>query len=132
MGPFRRGIFGPTAPYVEAPPMPETPETLQCIESQKTVLRTDLEECLTNLTCPGSFACFEGFDIAPNPGIHLDNEGIIGLPLSDRDAQSIVRASHEAHLGKGAGTTVEDTVRITWEISAADFSITNPAWQGFH
>jgi hypothetical protein len=111
--------------------MPETPETLQCIESNKTALRADLEECLTIIASQGTFAFFEGFDVAPNPGIQLNNGGIVGLPLSDRDAQSIVMASHKAPYGKGERTIMDDSVRKTWEISRADFTITNPAWQRF-
>jgi hypothetical protein len=82
--------------------------------------------------CPSrNFAFFEGFDLAPDPGIHLNNGGIIGLPLSDRDAQSIVRASQKAPFGKGERTIVDDSVRKTWQMSPSDFSITNPTWQGF-
>ena len=90
-----------------------------------------LDECLTNIQPSGSFALFEGSSNPPNPGLYLRCGGGIGLPLSDRDAQTIVAASHQAPFGKGEETIVDTSVRNTWEISPNEFEIKNPAWQPF-
>jgi hypothetical protein len=94
-------------------------------------LREDLEECLTNLKSPGDFALFEPLSQTPNPGLYLSNGGTIGLPLSDRDADAIIAASHEAPFGKGEQTIVDATVRKTWELSPGEFELRNPAWKPF-
>jgi hypothetical protein len=98
---------------IQVPLMPETPETLQIIKSNQNSLRADLDECLTNIAPQGVFAFFEDFEVAPNPGIRLNNGGVIGLPLSDRDAQSIVSASRKAPYGKGERNIVDDNIRKT-------------------
>lgn len=66
-----------------------------------------------------------------NPGLHLKNGGSIGLPLSNRDAEVIIAASHAAPFGKGEQTVVDSSVRKTWELSPSEFRIRNPAWSDF-
>lgn len=61
----------------------------------------------------------------------MKNGELIGLPLSNRDAQVIVAPSHAAPFGKGEETLVDSSVRKTWELSASDFQIRNSAWQPF-
>lgn len=90
-------------------------------------LRVDLEYSLNDIQSDGSFALFEHLSNPPNPGICLNNGETIGLPLSNRDAQVIVAASHAAPFGKGEETIVDSSVRKTWELSANEFEIRNPA-----
>jgi hypothetical protein len=99
--------------------------------STRAELCEDLNECLSNVQSDGSFALFEHLSNPPNPGICLKNGELIGLPLSNRDAQIIVAASHAAPFGKGEETLVDSSVRKTWELSAGDFQIRNPAWKPF-
>lgn len=94
-------------------------------------LKEDLDDCLTNVQSHGSFALFEHLSNPPNPGLYLKDGGLIGLPLSERDAEIIVAASHAAPFGKGEQTIVDSTIRKTWELSPSDFEIRNPAWQRF-
>lgn len=94
-------------------------------------IRKDLGSCLKYIHPFGTFALYENYSDAPNPGISLKHGGTIGLPLSDRDAEALVAASHQAPFGMGQQTIVDTTVRQTWELSAADFELKNPAWQGF-
>lgn len=94
-------------------------------------LRARLDDCLSNIQSSGSFALFAHLKNPPNPGLHLKNGGTIGLPLSDRDAEVIIAASHAAPFGKGEETIVDSSVRKTWELSPTDFGIRNPAWQEF-
>ena len=66
-----------------------------------------------------------------NPGLYLKDGGEIGLPLTERDAQLIVVASHAAPFGKGDRIIVGEKVRKMWEFSLRDFDITNPVWKTF-
>lgn len=94
-------------------------------------LREELFDCLNNIQSNGSFALFEHLSNPPNPGLYLKNGGLIGLPLSERDAKVVVAASHAAPFGKGEQTIVDNTVRKTWELSPSEFEIRNPAWHPF-
>lgn len=116
---------------IEIPSSPSSSESNSHAELNRNTLRAYLEECLTNIQSNGSFAMFESSNNAPNPCIHLRGAGVIGLPLSDRDAKAIVEASHEAPFGKGEKTIVDTKVRRTWEISPAEFQLRNPAWNTF-
>jgi len=51
--------------------------------------------------------------VLPNPGLYLNHGGTIGLPLSGRDAQAIIAASHQAPFERGEQTTVDKSVRKT-------------------
>lgn len=94
-------------------------------------IRDGLDECLSNIKGTGTFALFESLDNPPNPGLYLEQGGTIGLPLSGRDAQAIISASHAAPFGKGEETIVDTRVRKTWELSPSDFELRNPAWKKF-
>jgi hypothetical protein len=88
-----------------------------------------IHNCLSNVQGAGSFAVFEPLGTPPNPGLYLNGGGgTIGLPLSERDAQAIVAASHEAPFGKGEQTIIDKSVRKTWELSPKDFELRNKAW----
>jgi len=95
------------------------------------LLKQDLFECLANIKAPGDFSLFGTLKDAPNPGLLLKNGGLVGLPLSDRDAAAIVGASHQAPFGKGEETVVDETVRKTWELSHSEFALINPAWEPY-
>ena len=76
----------------------------------------------------GNFATSGPVTNAKNPGLFVQGIGKIGLPLSDRDAADLSRASHEAPFGKGSETVVDPTVRKTWELNPGQFELRNPAW----
>jgi hypothetical protein len=118
------------ADIVEVSSPPSSPE-FESLGRTSKELCEELDECLSNIQSDGSFALFEHLSNPPNPGIYLKNGGLIGLPLSNRDAQVIVAASHAAPFGKGEETLVDENVRKTWELSASDFELRNLAWQAF-
>ena len=90
-------------------------------------IKEDLCDCLQVIDS-GSFATSGPVTNARNPGLFVQGIGKIGLPLSDRDAGDLSRASHEAPFGKGSETFVDPTVRKTWELSPGQFELRNPAW----
>ncbi|KAF8067976.1 hypothetical protein FPV67DRAFT_1494449 [Lyophyllum atratum] len=56
---------------------------------------------------------------APNPCLNIEGLGYVGLPLSPRDAQAIIRCSARAPFGQ------------TWEIEPAKVKFDNPDWATF-
>ncbi|KAF2822300.1 hypothetical protein CC86DRAFT_458759 [Ophiobolus disseminans] len=57
--------------------------------------------------------------------------GTVGLPLSLRDAQAIASIAKRSPFGKGVETVIDESVRKTWELDAAEFHCRNPAWNGY-
>ncbi|OCH94338.1 hypothetical protein OBBRIDRAFT_801332 [Obba rivulosa] len=105
-------------------------------------IKGDLGNILTDDLGTGSFSvqCF--YDDAPNPALEIDGLGLVGLPLSTRDAIAIKQCAEQAPFGMGARTVVDKTVRDTWEIDAKEACafaylqdliahFTNPAWDAF-
>jgi hypothetical protein len=92
-------------------------------------LRLQLELTLDSLETAGDFAVFEPLSGRVPPDLWVKGAGTIGLPLSERDAQAIITASHAAPYGKGTETLVDTNVRKTWELSPRDFEIRNPQWE---
>ncbi|KAF2089411.1 hypothetical protein K490DRAFT_5230, partial [Saccharata proteae CBS 121410] len=76
----------------------------------------------------GSFAAFGTSAWGVNPGLHIEDVGTIGFPLSRRDAEDIIKKSHLAPFGKGEETIVDTSVRNTWEINPEQLRFQNPAW----
>jgi hypothetical protein len=70
---------------------------------------------------PGKYCHAATTVSAANPGLNVKGIGIIGLPLSERDArliQSLITAT----------THVESPVGNVWELEAPTIECSNPAW----
>lgn len=80
----------------------------------------------------GDFAFASKLEDAPNPGLQVAPLGLIGLPLSERDARSIKDIASQAPFGHGDQLVVDTNVRHTWEIEpAGTVAFANPAWGTF-
>ena len=90
------------------------------------VLQGDLERVLQGFNFKGKFAVSHTFAPTHLPSLHIQGIGVIGFPLSDRDAKLIEVAATQAPFGKGT-----ETVRDTFEINPDKFSFKNPAWSDF-
>ena len=54
---------------------------------------------------------------------------ILGLPLADSHAKSIIESSTQAPFGRGEETIVDTSVRCTWQLNPSQFVINNPEWE---
>jgi len=81
-----------------------------------------------NFDFAGSFACGSTDSRAPNPCISLEGVGLIGLPLSPRDATLIIQHAQQSPFGQADRTIVDQDVRRTWEIKPSQLVFTNPDW----
>lgn len=84
-----------------------------------------------NFDFTGSFAHDSTNPAAPNPCIMLEGVGIIGLPLSPRDAHLLIQTSRPAPFGQADRTVVDKNVRYTWEIQPEQLAFTNPEWKTY-
>ena len=73
----------------------------------------------TELGTIGSFSVYKTYGDAPNPSLCIQDVGIVGVPLSTRDAEAIKSKAEQAPFGMGERTIVDTEVRDTWEIDAS-------------
>jgi len=57
--------------------------------------------------------------------------GIVGIPLSEREAKAIVSCATLSPFGHGGHTTVDKGIRDTWEIEPARIVFGNPEWSKY-
>lgn len=67
----------------------------------------------------------ERFPNAPNPGLNVEGLGIIGLPLSLRDAKAII------DIALPTEKRIPDASQGIWEIEGPQIRFDNPAWSAF-
>ena len=83
---------------------------------------------LNSVTRPGSFANGGAFQL-PLPALKINGvEGVVGLPASDAQAKAIMAVCSQASYGRGEETIVDTSVRNTWQLDPAHFTIMNPKW----
>lgn len=63
-----------------------------------------------------SFGC--AYAQAPNPILDITEVGVIGLPLSKRDAEAIKSNAHPATFGQGERSPAHRSTHETWEVNA--------------
>ena len=79
----------------------------------------------------GEFAFGTTLDSAPNPGLQIDSLGLLSLPMTPGDVESIKSVAARAPFGKGEESIIDSTVRDTWEIDASRVTLKNPGWVTF-
>ena len=109
-----------------------TPDSTQHSKPKEvSQLKKELLQCLKGIggNNKGDFAKGGTLSSAVNPGLNVRGLGVIGLPLSEREAVELGKACHQAPFGKGSETIIDTTVRNTWELNADQFELQNSAWQ---
>ncbi|KAF2651460.1 hypothetical protein K491DRAFT_729174 [Lophiostoma macrostomum CBS 122681] len=90
--------------------------------------RIRLQECLDDVETAGSFSSFRHNSAYSNPGLQVNGIGLVGMPLTHRDAEAFARICKQSPYGKGEETLIDTSVRKTWELGSADFECANPSW----
>ena len=90
-------------------------------------MKTKILDCLSDVNASGSFACADSLN-CPAPGLTISGLGTIGLPLSLRDAEAIIKVAHKSAFGKGTKTIIDEKVRKCLELDPTQFELQNPAW----
>ncbi|KAL8938341.1 MAG: hypothetical protein Q9216_003942 [Gyalolechia sp. 2 TL-2023] len=98
-------------------------------DADRKLFMGNLAYSISKVHSAGSFAAFGVIDAFVNPGISVEPIGIVRLPLSQEDANSLVQASQKAPFGKGNQTLVDESVRKTWQIDAEKIQYLNSGWQ---
>lgn len=95
--------------------------------------KDDLYDALSdaNFALSGSFYHAGILTTAPNPCLHISGLGLVGMPLSERDARSLISCATLAPFGNGERTVVDKEVRDTWEIEPERIAFGNSEWVNF-
>lgn len=93
--------------------------------------RGQLNYAMDSLHRDGSFFWSACNDNAPNPGLVVDGLGMIGLPLSKRDASVLLEAGGRAYMDKLRMKSATKLNEILHELSADKVQTTNPAWDKY-
>ncbi|KDR72653.1 hypothetical protein GALMADRAFT_142951 [Galerina marginata CBS 339.88] len=96
-------------------------------------LQEELQEAFEehNFSFDGNFYHSALQPSAPNPCLFISGLGLVGLPLSERDAKAIISCSTLAPFGHGERTVVDKDVRDTWEIEPSRISFANKQWEHY-
>ncbi|KAI9800602.1 MAG: hypothetical protein M1833_003260 [Piccolia ochrophora] len=97
----------------------------------KSYIKQQLGFCLSTMCSARTFATFQFWLHMSNPGLMVKGVGIVGLPLSPRDARAIVAVCRHASFNEDAEIIVNDSVHKVSELNEEQFEIQNPAWQTF-
>ncbi|PIL31379.1 hypothetical protein GSI_06079 [Ganoderma sinense ZZ0214-1] len=90
-------------------------------EDEEINIREELSSMLEGgLEFTGAISFTQAYPTAPNPILDIEGLGIVGLPLSSRDAAAIKACAEQAPFGMADQTVVDKTV-----------SFVNEAWQPF-
>lgn len=89
----------------------------------------NLRRCLDSVESAGNSGHFDGYEEFANPGLQLEGNRTIPLPLTLADAEAIKAVCRRAPFGKGDQTLVDTNVRNTWELDPSQFHLANPAWK---
>ncbi|KLO18809.1 hypothetical protein SCHPADRAFT_885906 [Schizopora paradoxa] len=108
-------------------------EELPVVENPSQDIRNDLIAALEdNEDTAGTFFSAHSFSVneAPNPLIHIEGFGVLGLPLSAPEAKRVISTSvtQQAPFGMGERTVIDKAVRDTWEIDGSKIHFGNPRW----
>ncbi|KAM5348797.1 hypothetical protein ACJ41O_008620 [Fusarium nematophilum] len=88
-------------------------------------------EALDSIQAAGKIATFNHYTAFANPGLTIEEDRLIPLPLAENDAQAIKSVCRQAPFGRGDETLVDTSVRNTWELDPSQFQLANPQWAGF-
>lgn len=100
-------------------------------ELAPTFIRNELHRCLSSVKYVGSATASQTHQKNVDPGLHIDDVGNISLPLTERDAEAIMKIGSQAPFGTGSATIVDTSFRNTKELNPNQFQLRNPAWSEY-
>ena len=87
----------------------------------------EILSALNNIKGTGSFWSSGTQDFVL-PGLNINKFGELAFPISSAQIETLIGHAKKAPFGKGEATVLDNTVRSTWEIDAAQITFKNPQW----
>ena len=88
----------------------------------------DLEEAIQAVDRPGDF-CAHGRLTAHLPLLEVRGVGTISFPVPAAQVRELLRIADRAPYGRGAETVLDRSVRDSWQIDAASFTLGGRGWE---
>jgi predicted 2-oxoglutarate/Fe(II)-dependent dioxygenase YbiX len=88
----------------------------------------ELAELLSTIQRPGDFYASGRLELA-TPRLTVDGVGQIALPLLPVQGEQLIALAERAPYGRGAETTVDTSVRRTWQIGPDHVHLDGKRWQ---
>ena len=98
--------------------------TRQCQADFDRVVKQD------DLRFDGDFAHGKPLPQAPNPCLHIEGLGTIGLPLNDTEAKRVFEQANAPH-NPGASVKTKNDDGVICDIEGSRVSFRNPVWKPF-
>lgn len=112
--------------------MSETSETSDLeVSTESRVWRDGLLQYLDQIKSVGEVAVSNRHTAFPNPGLQIEGNRIIPLPLTPTDAEAIKSVATQSTYGTGDQNVVDTSVRKTWELQPNKFQLSNPEWESY-
>lgn len=86
---------------------------------------------LGEIALQGSFAYSRTYGSAPNPVLHLDGVGTVGLPMGEAQCKAVIEKCIPATFGKGERKIATQNIRDTWDVDISIVQFRNPDWEAF-
>ncbi|THC89240.1 hypothetical protein EYZ11_011308 [Aspergillus tanneri] len=99
------------------------------LEEDHLDIKGDIISALELIKSTGSILTSGNLNSGVNPGLYVPSSGLIRLPISPEDAQSMIQSCHMSPYGKGTETLVDESVRKCWQLASNEFSLRNPLWR---
>jgi hypothetical protein len=87
-----------------------------------------LSRTLDSIRSTGEISTFNVYSQYANPGLVIEGDRLISLPLKEDDAQAIQSICQQAPFGHRNKTVVGTSVRNTWELDASKSNLMNKNW----
>lgn len=87
-----------------------------------------LEAAIQAVDRPGDF-CVQGRLAAHLPRLEVEGVGTISFPVPAEQVRELLRIADPAPYGRGAETVLDRSVRDSWQIDAANFTLGGRGWK---
>lgn len=81
-----------------------------------------------SITSDGAYAASGKKDFIL-PKLSIKGFGELALPVTELQAQNLIKVAHKAPFGKGSQTIIDENVRSAWEIDADNLTFKNAKWE---
>jgi len=89
-------------------------------------IKAEVLQALAQQHTAAHFACSGPVPDALNPGLITNGLGVIGFPLSEREAQVVVSKCRKSPGGKGTKTLLDDSIRKAMSLTRPNSRLSIP------
>ncbi|KAM0562745.1 hypothetical protein ACHAPJ_001585 [Fusarium lateritium] len=92
---------------------------------------SQLAQTIDSVESAGEIATFQRFSTFVNPGLKVQGNHLVPLPLNEDNARTLKNICQPLAAIREDGTAIGSSTPTAWELDAAQFELTNPEWPTF-